>query len=91
MPETAGQVADGFADAVREHEEQWLSPLAVRSYETRGREAPEEDLVRGDAAFAVGLGQQLLGDDTGERVGEQAADLRLLIGGERVDVTIDRR
>src|SRR5262245_53993591 len=29
MPEIAGKVADGFADAVREHEEQWLSPLAV--------------------------------------------------------------
>src|SRR5690349_522440 len=43
MPEIAGQVADGFADAVREQEEQWLSPLAVRSYETRGREAPEEE------------------------------------------------
>ena len=43
MPEIAGQVADGFADAVREHEERWLSPLAVRSYETRGREAPEEE------------------------------------------------
>src|SRR6184192_2093097 len=43
MPEIAGEVAEGFADAVREHEEQWLSPLAVRSYETRGREAPEEE------------------------------------------------
>src|SRR5579864_1778537 len=43
MPEIAGQVADGFADAIREHEERWLSPLAVRSYETRGREAPEEE------------------------------------------------
>jgi dGTPase len=43
MPEIAGQVADGFAAAVREHEEQWLSPLAVRSYETRGREDPEEE------------------------------------------------
>src|SRR6201985_1984650 len=43
MPEIAGQVADGFADAVREHEEQWLSPVAVRSYETRGREEPEEE------------------------------------------------
>jgi len=43
MPEIAGKVADGFADAIREHEEQWLSPLAVRSYETRGREAPEEE------------------------------------------------
>src|SRR5213595_392621 len=43
MPEIAGKVADGFADAVREHEEHWLSPFAVRSYETRGREAPEEE------------------------------------------------
>src|SRR5437868_2161463 len=43
MAEIAGKVADGFADAVREHEEQWLSPLAVRSYETRGRETPEEE------------------------------------------------
>jgi dGTPase len=43
MPEIAGQVAEGFADAVREHEERWLSPLAVRSYETRGREFPEDD------------------------------------------------
>src|SRR5437762_2694835 len=37
MPELAGRVADGFADGVREHEERWLSPLAGRSYETRGR------------------------------------------------------
>src|SRR6186713_321401 len=43
MPEIAGQVADSFADAVREHEEGWLSPLAVRSYETRGRDVPEEE------------------------------------------------
>jgi len=43
MPEIDGDVAEGFADAVREHEERWLSPLAVRSYETRGREAPEEE------------------------------------------------
>src|SRR5213078_2322538 len=43
MAEIAGKVADGFADAVREHEEQWLSPLAVRSHETRGREAPEDE------------------------------------------------
>src|SRR4026207_1418768 len=46
MPEIAGKVADGFADAVREHEEQWLSPLAVRSYETRGREAREGEWRR---------------------------------------------
>ncbi|HLX20541.1 MAG TPA: deoxyguanosinetriphosphate triphosphohydrolase [Gaiellaceae bacterium] len=43
MPELAGQVADGFATLVREHEERGLSPLAVRSYETRGRNLPEED------------------------------------------------
>jgi dGTPase len=28
---------------VREHEERWLSPLAVRSYESRGRNLPEEE------------------------------------------------
>jgi dGTPase len=37
MPELAGRVADSFEVRVREHEERWLSPLAVRSYETRGR------------------------------------------------------
>jgi dGTPase len=43
MPETAGRVADAFAGLVREHEERWLSPLAVRSYETRGRVHTEEE------------------------------------------------
>ena len=43
MPELAGRVADAFATLVREHEERWLSPLAVRSYETRGREHPEDE------------------------------------------------
>src|SRR5436305_4611418 len=43
MPETAGCVADAFAGLVREHEERWLSPLAVRSYETRGRNLPEDE------------------------------------------------
>jgi dGTPase len=43
MPETAGRVADSFAEAIREHEAGWLSPLAVRSYETRGRNLPEEE------------------------------------------------
>jgi dGTPase len=43
MPELAGRVADAFERAIREHEEQWLSPLAVRSYETRGRERPEDE------------------------------------------------
>ncbi len=37
MPELAGRVADSFELRVREHEERWLSSLAVRSYETRGR------------------------------------------------------
>ena len=43
MPELAGQVADAFETLVREHEERWLSPLAVRSYESRGRNLPEEE------------------------------------------------
>jgi dGTPase len=42
MPELAGRVADEFEARVREHEESWLSPLAVRSYETRGRAREEE-------------------------------------------------
>jgi dGTPase len=45
MPELAGTVADAFEARVREHEEAWLAPLAVRSYETRGR-AREEDPCR---------------------------------------------
>src|SRR3954453_10381701 len=43
MPELAGRVADGFAGLVREHEERWLSPLAVRSYEARRGNLPEEE------------------------------------------------
>src|SRR5436309_2654529 len=43
MPETAGQVAHAFESRVREQEEQSLSSLAVRSYETRGRAEPEEE------------------------------------------------
>jgi len=43
MPEVAGRVADAFASLVREHEDRWLSPLAVRSYETRGRAHAEEE------------------------------------------------
>jgi dGTPase len=42
MPELAGRTADAFEASVREHEERWLSPLAVRSFETRGRAQPEE-------------------------------------------------
>jgi dGTPase len=41
MSELAGRVADSFELRVREHEERWLSPLAVRSYETRGRAVDE--------------------------------------------------
>jgi dGTPase len=43
MPEVAGKVADMFESHVREEEERRLSPLAVRSYETRGRLLPEDD------------------------------------------------
>jgi dGTPase len=40
--EVTGRSAHAFEQGVREHEESWLSPLAVRSYETRGRAQPEE-------------------------------------------------
>jgi dGTPase len=43
MPETAGRVAETFAARVRAEEERRLSPLAVRSYETRGRLRPEDE------------------------------------------------
>jgi dGTPase len=46
MPDLAGRVADDFEARVREHEEGWLSPLAVRSYETRGRAREEEEECR---------------------------------------------
>jgi dGTPase len=36
-------VGDEFETRVREHEERWLSPLAVRSYESRGRAREEEE------------------------------------------------
>ena len=45
MPELKGRVADAFEARIREHEESWLSPHAVRSYESRGR-AREEDECR---------------------------------------------
>ena len=45
MAELAGRVGDAFAARVRAREEQFLAPLAVRSYETRGR-AREEDECR---------------------------------------------
>src|SRR4051812_2656356 len=43
MPEVAGTVAEAFELQVRELEGRWLSPLAVRSYETRGRLRAEDD------------------------------------------------
>jgi dGTPase len=42
MPELAGRVADAFEARIRAAEEDSLSPLAVRSYETRGRLREEE-------------------------------------------------
>jgi dGTPase len=43
MPEVAGKIADSFAERIREDEERTLSPLAVRSYETRGRLRDEDE------------------------------------------------
>ena len=43
MPRRASAVTDSFAERIREHEDRWLSPLAVRSYETRGRPRDEEE------------------------------------------------
>src|SRR5919197_1573199 len=43
MPEVAARVADAFEARIRELEERSLSPLAVRSYETRGRLRPESE------------------------------------------------
>jgi dGTPase len=43
VPEVAGRVADAFEARIRALEEQALSPLAVRSYETRGRAQAEEE------------------------------------------------
>ena len=43
MPEVAGRVADAHETRVRQLEDQWLSPLAVRSYDTRGRLRDEDD------------------------------------------------
>jgi dGTPase len=43
MPELAGRVADAFEARIREQEEIFLSPLAVHSYDTRGRARPEDE------------------------------------------------
>jgi len=42
VTELKGRVADSFEERIRQ-QEQFLSPLAVRSYETRGREHPEPE------------------------------------------------
>jgi dGTPase len=41
MQEVATSVTSAFERRIREQEETWLSPLAVRSYESRGRAVPE--------------------------------------------------
>ena len=43
VPDLAGRVADAFEARVRAAEEELLSPLAVRSYETRGRLREEQE------------------------------------------------
>jgi dGTPase len=43
MPHPTGPVAAAFADRIRRLEAEALSERAVRSYETRGREHPEEE------------------------------------------------
>jgi dGTPase len=43
MPELAGRVADAFEARIRAAEDETLSPLAVRSYETRGRLREEDE------------------------------------------------
>ena len=40
--EVAGRIGDAFSERIRALEESALSPLAVHSYETKGRERPEE-------------------------------------------------
>jgi len=46
VPDVAGRVADEFESRIRDYEETWLSPLAVRSYDTRGRAYAEEEECR---------------------------------------------
>ena len=43
MADVAGTVAGAFEAQMRDREQRWLSPLAVRSYETRGRLREEDD------------------------------------------------
>jgi dGTPase len=46
MPDVAGRVADAFEARIREQEDAWLAPAAVRSYATRGRAYEEEEECR---------------------------------------------
>ena len=46
MPDLAGRVAEEFEARIREQEDAWLAPGAVRSYETRGRAHEEEEECR---------------------------------------------
>ncbi len=43
MPHPSGPVASAFPDRIRALEREWLSALAVHSYETAGRARPEPD------------------------------------------------
>ncbi len=43
MTEVAGRVGEGFAARIRALEDEWLAPVAVRSYATRGRLRPETE------------------------------------------------
>src|SRR2546428_1562330 len=43
MPHPTGPVAERFASRIAETEATVLSPLAVRSYETRGRPQPDDE------------------------------------------------
>ena len=66
----------------------WVLPSRISDASAR---LPSRISCAATRPLPSALRQQLLRDDAGERVGEQAADLRLLLGGERVDEAIDRR
>ena len=50
----------------------------------------DEDLIDSDAAFAIGLFHEQLGDHAAQRSGQHGADLTLLVGWKNVDDTVDR-
>ena len=50
MANVVGTVAGAFEAQMREREQRWLSPLAVQSYETRGRLRDEGGLADQQAA-----------------------------------------